>query len=158
MCRLYEIEVDENIPVPVKIVTLNVSELYRHKLLKYRLVSDNNDHLNYFRIEPHNGTVIMIKSPDYEKYHRYEFKVIADKLVSGRELPVVIYPINPDTLAFNEAKIIVNVKDVNDNAPRFPTNGKPLITAIPASVAFGHSILMLKVIFSAIEQIFEFKI
>lgn len=47
----------------------------------------------------------------------------------------------------NEAKVVVRILDVNDNFPKFATNGRPIIAAIPTSANFGHQILRLQVRF-----------
>lgn len=45
----------------------------------------------------------------------------------------------------NEAKVVVRILDVNDNFPKFATNGRPIIAAIPTTANFGHQILRLQV-------------
>lgn len=45
----------------------------------------------------------------------------------------------------NEVRIIVRVKDVNDNAPRFIINGRPIVAAIPTTATYGYQIVRLQV-------------
>jgi hypothetical protein len=45
----------------------------------------------------------------------------------------------------NEVRIIVRVKDVNDNAPRFVINGRPIVAAIPTTATYGYQIVKLQV-------------
>lgn len=44
----------------------------------------------------------------------------------------------------NEAKVIVRILDLNDNFPKFETNGRPIVAAIPSSANFGYQILRLQ--------------
>nr|CAD7198728.1 unnamed protein product [Timema douglasi] len=48
-------------------------------------------------------------------------------------------------LAANEVKVIVRVKDVNDNTPRFIVNGRPIVAAIPTTANYGYQIVKLQV-------------
>lgn len=41
-------------------------------------------------------------------------------------------------------KIVLRVKDVNDNAPRFKQQGRPIVAAIPTSAPYGYQIATLK--------------
>lgn len=45
----------------------------------------------------------------------------------------------------NEVRIIVRVKDVNDNAPRFIISGRPIVAAIPTTATYGYQIVKLQV-------------
>lgn len=48
-------------------------------------------------------------------------------------------------LAPNEVKVIVHVIDENDNAPRFKTNGRPMVAAIPNTAPYGHVVTKIEV-------------
>lgn len=41
-------------------------------------------------------------------------------------------------------KVVLRVKDVNDNAPRFKLQGRPIVAAIPTSASYGYQIVTLK--------------
>lgn len=45
----------------------------------------------------------------------------------------------------NEVKVIVHVIDENDNAPRFKTNGRPFVAAIPNTVSYGYVVTKIEV-------------
>jgi len=46
----------------------------------------------------------------------------------------------------SEVKIVMRVTDVNDNPPRFPGRGRPVVAAIPSSAPYGYQIVRLQVI------------
>ncbi|GLH03452.1 Cadherin-89D [Gryllus bimaculatus] len=143
--RYYEVEVEENSAVPVPLLILNVTETYRGINLKFSIEEGNDSKM--FEVDPNNGTLYLVSSPDREKKSRLEVKVKAESVKKGRALPVMLYPVHPDRfadLAPNEVKIIVHVKDVNDNPPRFPSNGRPIVAAIPTTANYGYQILRLQ--------------
>lgn len=150
--RYYELEIEENSIVPIKLLQLNVTDYYKNSKIKYSTLfyDDDYESNDYFTIDSDNGTLILVKKVDREYRDIYEFKVKVDwgGIKIGRGLPVMIYPIIDDRLGdlkLNEAKIVVRVKDTNDNAPRFRTKGRPLLAAIPASINYGHEIIKIEV-------------
>lgn len=48
-------------------------------------------------------------------------------------------------LAFDEALIVVNVGDENDNSPVFENRGKPIVAAVPLEASFGYVVVKLTV-------------
>jgi len=44
----------------------------------------------------------------------------------------------------NEVKVVLRIKDVNDNSPRFKQQGRPIVAAIPTSASYGYQIATLK--------------
>lgn len=96
--RYYEVEVEENVPVPLKLLTLNVTEPYRSHKLKYSLVSNNSEILKTFRIDSRNGSLYIIKSPDREKRALYELRVRLDQYKIGRDMTVMVYPVTNERL------------------------------------------------------------
>lgn len=96
--RYYEVEVEENVPVPLKLLTLNVTEPYRSHKLKYSLILNNSEISNIFRIDPKNGTLYIIKSPDREKRALYELRVHLDQYKVGRDMTVMVYPVTNEKL------------------------------------------------------------
>ncbi|XP_068082261.1 cadherin-89D [Anabrus simplex] len=143
--RYYEVEVEENCIVPVALLALNVTEPYRGLNHNFSIVPSNDS--SKFKIDSTNGTLYLVKSPDREKQARLEVKIQAETLKRGRGIPIMIYPVTPERLsdlASNEVKIIVRVKDVNDNPPKFTTNGRPIVAAIPTTANYGYQIVRLQ--------------
>lgn len=97
--RYYEIEVEENVPVPLKILTLNVTDAYKTQKLRFSLVNEkNSDIKDMFRIDPKNGTLYVIQSPDREKKAHYELVVRLDQYKLGRDMTVMVYPVTNERL------------------------------------------------------------
>ncbi|XP_044262289.1 cadherin-89D isoform X1 [Tribolium madens] len=146
--RYYEVEVEENVPVPLKVLTLNVTESYRTHKLKYSIVAEkNSDVRKTFRIDPRNGTLYIIESPDREKKALYELIIRLEQYKVGRDMTVMVYPVTNErlgNLGLNEVKVIIRITDVNDNIPKFTITGRPIIAAIPTTASYGHHILRLQ--------------
>ncbi|XP_057327714.1 cadherin-89D isoform X4 [Microplitis mediator] len=141
--RYYEVEVEENSLTPLKLLELNVTDYYSGQAIKYEILSNDSQVFDFFYIDPNNGTLFLINSVDREHRDSYEFKVKVDRK-TPRGLPTMIYPIQEDKLMdlrINEAKIVVRVKDINDNAPKFKSKGRPLLAAVPASANYGYEII-----------------
>lgn len=97
--RYYEVEVEENVPVPLKLLTLNVTEPYRSQNLRYSLVTEDKSELaQTFKIDPNSGSLYIISSPDREKKALYELRVRLDKYKVGRDMAMVVYPVTRDKL------------------------------------------------------------
>lgn len=148
--RYYEVEVEENSPVPMKILRLNVSDRYVGERTRFAIASDDIEIRDRFSVDPNDGTLYLLKSLDREVKDLYEVRVKVDRIdKTGRGLgPVQIYPVPSDRLAelaSNEAKILVRVKDSNDNAPRFKSKGRPLLAAVPTSAPYGYEIIRVEV-------------
>ncbi|XP_022919668.1 cadherin-89D isoform X2 [Onthophagus taurus] len=144
--RYYEVEVEENVPVPLKLLTLNVTEHYKNYRLRFTIVDDNTNK-RIFKIDPRNGSLYIIESPDREKIDRYVLKIKLDQYKIGRDMTVMVYPVTNEKLndiGFNEVKVVVRVTDLNDNAPRFTITGRPIVAAIPASANYGYQTLKLQ--------------
>lgn len=108
--RYYEVEVEENVPVPLKLLTLNVTEPYRSHKLKYSLISNNSEISNIFKIDPKNGTLYIVKSPDREKRALYELRVHLDQYKVGRDMTVMVYPVTNEKLGDLGKKECLNFK------------------------------------------------
>lgn len=146
--RYYEVEVEENTHVPMKIIDLNVSDDNKDEQIRYSIVLDEGDGREHFSLDPKNGSLYLLTSPDREVRDRYELKVRVDKVKTSRGMPVMIYPVVGERLnglGPNEARIILKVKDVNDNAPRFKTNGRPILAALPISAYYGYNVIKVEV-------------
>ncbi|KAJ8719256.1 hypothetical protein PYW07_016812 [Mythimna separata] len=146
--RYYELEIEENVRTPVELVTLNLTEHYENFKMKYFILNENDlDVKKTFVIDPRNGTLYLVKSPDREVKDVYEIVVRAERQKISRELPHMIYPVADDVmegLTKYDVKVIVRIKDVNDNAPKFTNGGRPLVTAIPTTAPFGYQVIQLK--------------
>ncbi|XP_050312281.1 cadherin-89D isoform X2 [Anthonomus grandis grandis] len=146
--RYYEVEVEENVPVPLKILTLNVTEQYKSHKLRFSIVSvKNSDIKECFSIDPRNGTLFITKSPDREKKALYELVVRLDQYKVGRDMTVMVYPVTNErlgNLGLNEVKVIVRITDLNDNPPKFMVTGRPIVAAIPTTAGYGYEVLRLQ--------------
>lgn len=147
--RYYELEIEENVNTPVELVTLNLTEYYEAFKMKYFILNENDtDIKRTFIIDPKNGTLYMTRTPDRETRDVYEIIVRAERQKISRELPHMIYPVSDDVLegmSKFDVKVIVRIKDVNDNAPKFTNGGRPLVTAIPTTAPFGYQVIQLLV-------------
>ncbi|XP_072949863.1 cadherin-89D isoform X2 [Epargyreus clarus] len=146
--RYYELEIEENVHTPVELVTLNVTEYYENFKMKYFILNENDtDIKKTFVIDPRNGTLYLVRSPDRETRDVYEIIIRAERQKISRELPHMIYPVSDDVLEGMtkfDVKVVVRIKDVNDNAPRFVNGGRPMVTAIPTTAAFGYEVIQLQ--------------
>lgn len=95
--RYYEVEVEENSPVPMVLLVLNLTETYRGQSLKYSIVPTPGS--DSFEVSSSNGTLYMVHSPDHEQQSRYSLKVRAEVAKRGRGLPVLLYPLAAGRLA-----------------------------------------------------------
>lgn len=147
--RYYELEIEENVHTPVELVTLNLTEYFENFKMRYFILNENDtDVKKTFVIDPRNGTLYLVRSPDREVKDAYEVLVRAERQKISRELPHMIYPVSDDVLEGMtkfDVKIIVRIKDVNDNAPKFINGGRPMVTAIPTTASFGYEVIQLQV-------------
>ncbi|KAG7190894.1 hypothetical protein KM043_006955 [Ampulex compressa] len=142
--RYYEVEVEENAAVPVMIAQLDLLDDYQADHIRYSIVADGTDTREHFSIDSRNGSLYLVTSIDREARDRYEAKVRVDRVKIGRGMPVMIYPVVGERLnglAPNEARVVVRVKDVNDNAPRFKSKGRPILAAIPTTAHYGYEVV-----------------
>lgn len=97
--RYYEVEVEENVPVPLKLLTLNVTDPYRLQKLRFSLVADNDsDVAHTFKMDSLNGSLYIIASPDREKKALYELRVRVDQYKVGRDMAMMVYPVTNEKL------------------------------------------------------------
>ena len=146
--RYYEVEVEENVPVPLRVLTLNVTEPYRTHKLRFSIVAEKTSEVRkMFRIDPRNGSLFITESPDREKKALYELIIRLDQYKVGRDMTVMVYPVTSErlgNLGLNEVKVIVRVTDVNDNVPKFTITGRPIVAAIPTNANYGYHIVRLQ--------------
>ncbi|KAM0727270.1 Cadherin-89D [Formica fusca] len=142
--RYYEIEVDENVSVPLLIAQLDLADNYHGDHIRYSLTADGSDGREHFSVDSKNGSLYLMTEIDRETRDRYEAKVRVDRLKMGRGMPVMIYPVVGERLnglAPNEARVVVRIKDVNDNAPRFKSRDRPILAAIPTTAHYGYEVV-----------------
>ncbi|CAB0038612.1 unnamed protein product, partial [Trichogramma brassicae] len=112
---------------------------------RYSIVADQpGDAKQHFSLDPVNGSLYLLTSPDREQRGHYELKVRVDKIKIGRGMPIMIYPVEGERLnglGPNEARIVLKVKDVNDNVPKFKTNGRPILAAISTTAHYGYNVI-----------------
>ncbi|XP_026333507.1 cadherin-89D isoform X6 [Hyposmocoma kahamanoa] len=146
--RYYEMEIEENVHTPVELLTLNLTEHYENYKMRYFILNENDtDVKKSFIIDPRNGTLYLVRSPDREVKDIYEIMIRAERQKISRELPHMIYPVSDDVMdgmTKFDVKVIVKIKDVNDNAPKFVNGGRPMVTAIPTTAAFGYQVIQLQ--------------
>lgn len=146
--RYYEVEVDENASVPLLIAQLELADNYHGDHIRYSVAADGSDGREHFSVDPRNGSLYLTTEIDREIRDRYEAKVRVDRLKIGRGMPVMIYPVVGERLnglASNEARVVVRVKDVNDNAPRFKSRDRPILAAIPTTAHYGYEVVKVEV-------------
>lgn len=115
---------------------------------RYSIVADDTKAREHFSIDPKNGSLYLMTDVDREVNDRYEAKVRVDRVKIGRGMSVMIYPVVGERLnglAPNEARVVVRVKDVNDNAPRFKSKGRPILAAIPTTAHYGYEVVKVEV-------------
>ncbi|XP_043486385.1 cadherin-89D [Polistes fuscatus] len=142
--RYYEVEVEENTVAPIWIAELDLSDGYQNDHIRYSIVADGTDARDHFSIDSKNGSLYLITNVDREMRDRYEAKVRVDRVKLGRGMPVMIYPVVGERLnglAPNEARVVVRIKDTNDNAPRFKSKGRPILAAIPTTAHYGYEVV-----------------
>lgn len=146
--RYYEVEVEENASTPVLVAQLDLADGRQSEYIRYSIVADDSDSRERFSVDPKNGSLYLTTDVDREVNDRYEAKVRVDRVKIGRGMPVMIYPVVGERLnglAPNEAKVVVRVKDVNDNAPRFKSKGRPILAAIPTTAYYGYEVVKVEV-------------
>ncbi|RZF45903.1 hypothetical protein LSTR_LSTR008280 [Laodelphax striatellus] len=139
--RYYELEVEENCPTPLTLISLNVSDHYRRQGMKFTIIP--SEFSNMFSVDPANGTVYLTISPDRESVDQVSVTIRAQPAKRGRTFPKMVYPVHLTDLAPNEVKVVLKIRDVNDNSPMFSLNGRPLVAAIPTSANYGYPIARL---------------
>ncbi|CAB3364238.1 Hypothetical predicted protein [Cloeon dipterum] len=144
--RHLEVEVMENSHTPLVLTMLNVTPSYRNQHVTFTLLPGPD--VNNFYVDSKNGTVYLMNTPDRERQSYYAIKVRAERAKAARSSkPVLVYPMLSDDLgvAGDEVRLVVHVRDENDNTPRFEgaQEGRPIVAAIPASAKYGDEVVRL---------------
>ncbi|XP_014239374.1 cadherin-89D [Cimex lectularius] len=135
----YELEVEENCAVPLELLKINVT----NNDMDYKFSLIPTVDMSAFLINQKNGTLYLTVSPDREVVHILQAKIKVTLIKRAKNMAHVVYPIYPNDLNSNEVKVIVRVKDVNDNPPKFKTSGRPYVAAIPTTATYGYPIIRL---------------
>lgn len=95
--RYYEVEVEENIKVPLKLLTLNISAEFENKGLQFTIVSENGGNVSRMYKIDKSGTLYLLESPDREVLDKFELRIKVDRLkVVPRGM---VYPVVPEKLS-----------------------------------------------------------
>jgi len=119
---LYTTTVEENNPLNSTVIIINATDkdIGKNSELKFSLSSTDSSSASVLYINPSTGEIVTNFVFDYEKRRRYTFVVT---VVDGG------YPQLSAT-----SNLILNVKDVNDNVPRFVRRGYAFNTTKGAQI------------------------
>ncbi|XP_033339373.1 neural-cadherin isoform X6 [Megalopta genalis] len=97
---LYEAEVDENEDIQHTVLTVTAKDHDESSRIRYEITSGNVG--GAFAVKNMTGAIYVAGALDYETRKRYELRLTAS-----------------DNLKENHTKVVIHVKDVNDNPPVF---------------------------------------
>ena len=105
--NVYTLELDEETSPGAVLVTIHANDSDRgvNSLLSYKIISEND---SMFSINSSSGEIRVLRSPDYEKLHQFNLTVQA----KDHGIP----PLEAN------ASVIINIRDINDNAPVIESN------------------------------------
>ncbi|XP_056238345.1 protocadherin alpha-2-like isoform X27 [Seriola aureovittata] len=130
---LYKVSVSENVPVGTTILKLNATDLDEglHSDIRYYLMKRGNvDSPETFIVKPESGVLIVNAHLDYEEINAYELRVrVTDQGASPRS---------------GYSKVLVEVVDVNDNAPGISITS--IMSPIKESAEIGTVVALVTVI------------
>ncbi|XP_066573630.1 protocadherin alpha-8-like [Amia ocellicauda] len=129
---LYKIRVYENVPIGTSLITLNATDLDEgvNSEIVYSFISHANEHsLDIFDINPNSGEITVKGSLDYEENNVFEIKVQAQD--------------KGQTPFATHCKVLVEVIDVNDNAPDIAITS--LSSTVKEDAALGTTIALITV-------------
>uniref|UniRef100_A0A672FTI7 Cadherin domain-containing protein n=1 Tax=Salarias fasciatus TaxID=181472 RepID=A0A672FTI7_SALFA len=129
---LYKVKTFENVPVGTVIFTLNATDADEgsNSEIVYSLRSKDQDHAqDIFRIDPDTGVISVKGKIDYEE--RKAFELRAEARDKGQ----------PPMSA--HSKVLVEVMDVNDNAPEITITS--LLNTVQEDAAVGTAIALVSV-------------
>lgn len=125
--RTYIVSIPEDLDYTINPVIAEIratdADTGSNAAIRYAIIGGNTQ--NTFQIDSQTGDVILVKALDYEAVKN--FKIIIRAQDGG--LPA----------KSNTTQLLVRVKDVNDNVPRFHTS--LFQEAVPESAAIGYSVL-----------------
>nr|XP_054590107.1 protocadherin alpha-3 isoform X3 [Nothobranchius furzeri] len=130
---LYKIKVHENIPLGTDVFVLNATDADEgtNSEIVYSLRSKNQDHvLDIFQIDPKTGIISIKGQVDYEE--RKAFEIRAEARDKGQP-PMTAH-----------SKVLVEVGDVNDNAPEITVTS--LVSAVNEDASVGTAVALVSVL------------
>ncbi|XP_053179577.1 protocadherin alpha-4-like [Scomber japonicus] len=129
---LYKVSVSENVPIGKTILKLNATDLDQgsNSDIRYTLMRTGDAHSpEKFTIIPESGEIIVKANLDYEESNAYEIRVRAtDQGSSPRS---------------GYSKVLVEVIDVNDNAPEISVTS--LMSPVKESAEIGTVVALVTV-------------
>ena len=96
-----------NVTPPIAAVQQS-SELIKESVVYYTILSGNED--NYFMMQPHTAALHLLRQLDRESIINHHFTLVIQASSSASSMP-------PSGLSLTQ--LIVDVVDINDNAPSF---------------------------------------
>ncbi|XP_062928641.1 cadherin EGF LAG seven-pass G-type receptor 1 isoform X2 [Mobula hypostoma] len=129
--KRYFVQVPENVPVNTKILQVKASDRDKgnNAVVHYSIVSGNIK--GQFYIDSLNGNIDIINPLDYETMREYSLRI---KAQDGGRPPLI----NSTGL------VMIQVVDVNDNAPIFVST--PFQATVLENVAVGYSVIHIQAI------------
>eukprot|EP00066_Takifugu_rubripes_P019663 XP_011608929.1 PREDICTED: protocadherin alpha-8-like [Takifugu rubripes] len=130
---LYKCAVYENAKISSSIITLNATDLdegENGRILYSLIEMDEGKHTDLFAIDPKTGTVTNKKNIDFEKNNAFEIRVQAS---DGTSSPMI-----------SHAKLLIEVLDVNDNAPEISVTS--LLSSVKEDASVGTAIALVSVV------------
>ncbi|XP_030595794.1 protocadherin alpha-3-like isoform X11 [Archocentrus centrarchus] len=130
---LYKIKALENSPVGTTIFTLNATDADEgtNSEIVYSLRSKDQDHiLDIFKIDPETGVISVKGKIDYEE--RKAFEIRAEARDKGQP-PMAAH-----------SKVLVEVIDVNDNAPEITVTS--LLNAVKEDAEMGTAVALVSIL------------
>ncbi|XP_036933517.1 protocadherin alpha-2-like isoform X16 [Acanthopagrus latus] len=129
---LYKVRVSETVPTGTTILKLNASDLDEgpHSDIRYSLMKRGNvNSAEKFTVIPESGEIVVKANLDYEESNAYELRVQAtDQGASPRS---------------GYSKVLVEVVDVNDNAPEISITS--LMSPVKESAEIGTVVALVTV-------------
>ncbi|CAG5990901.1 unnamed protein product [Menidia menidia] len=129
---LYKANVKENVKIGTSIITLNATDVDAglNGKVSYSFIEiDQGQGSDLFRIDKDTGTVRNIKNIDFEENNVFEIRVQAS---DGTSTPLT-----------SHAKLLIEVLDVNDNAPEITVTS--LLSTVKEDASTGTAIALVSV-------------
>lgn len=129
---LYKARVYENVKIGTSIITLNATDLdagQNGHILYYFIEIDQGKQTKLFTIDERNGTIINKKNIDFEENNAFEIQVQGS---DGANSPLT-----------SNAKLLIEVIDLNDNAPEITVTS--LLNTVKEDASIGTAIALVSV-------------
>ena len=126
--NIYREDIREELPVNTTVLWVSASDVdsAANAVLEYKLVSGTSQASSAFAVSPKTGRVSTKVQLDHENISSYTFEVRAED-VANRSMA-------------SEAVVVVNVQDINDNAPIFED---PRTASVYENVSVGSLVAVL---------------